>query len=99
MKLRILKNLVLFGVIFGLGFLTHAFFFPDVLVNGFSDVSAIVIPNTSPTSTQNVNDSFLTTITFDGNHFNRHSLVIPIASYVVIENISKDSLMWLVSNN
>jgi hypothetical protein len=69
-----------------------------VLVNGFSDFQSIVIPNLSPTPAQDVNSTFLTKITYDGKHFSRHSLVIPPASYVKIENISKDTLMWLISN-
>ena len=99
MKLRILKKLILFGVFFGLGFLTHALFFPDVLINGFSDVQSIVIPNVSPTPAQDVNSTFMTKITYDGKHFSRHSLVIPPSSYIKIENISTDTLMWLISNN
>ena len=99
MKLRVIKNIILFGIFFGLGFLTHALFFPDVLVNGFTDVSSIIIPNTSPTPAGDVNSTFLTKITYDGKRFSRHSLVIPPESYVKIENINKDSLMWLISNN
>jgi len=99
MKLRFFKKLLLFGVFFVLGFLTHAFFFPDVLINGFSDISNIAIPNTSPTPGQDVNSTFFTKITYNGSHFSRHSLVIPISSYVMIENMSTTSRMWLVSNN
>jgi hypothetical protein len=98
MKLHTVRNLLLLGFVFGLGFLTHAFIFPDVLVNGFSDVQNLVIPNVSPTPNQNTNDTFQTTITFDGTHFSRHSLVLPFESYIIIKNISQNSLMWLLSN-
>lgn len=100
MKFRIIKKLLIFGVIFALGFFTHALFFPDVLVNGFADVSAIVVPNTSPTpGGQDVNNTFMTKITYNNKRFSRHSLVIPIESYVQIENQSETDRMWLVSNN
>ena|SRR5258708_3702576 len=99
MKLRFLKKLLLFGIIFILGFLTHAFFFPDFLINGFSDISAITLPNTSPTPGQDVNSTFFTKITYNGSHFSRHALIVPIDSYVMIENMSTDSRMWLLSNN
>jgi hypothetical protein len=93
------KLIFIFIIAFSAGFLTHALFFPDVLVNGFTDVKAIVVPNTSPTSAQDVNSTFLTKITYNGKRFSRHSLVVPTASYVLIENLSTDSRMWLVSNN
>jgi hypothetical protein len=99
MKLRIIKNLLLFLIFFGLGFITHALFFPDVLVNGFSDIQNLVIPNISPTPGQDTNDNFQTTITYDGKHFSRHSLVLPFESYIIIKNTSQNSLMWLISNN
>ena len=99
MKLRIIKKILLFGFIFFLGFITHALFFPDMLVNVFTDVSAIAVPNTSPTPAVDVNSSFMTTITYNNKHFSRHSLVIPTASYVIIENLSTTDRMWLLSNN
>src|SRR5579872_5077194 len=99
MKPRIVKKILLFSAFFILGFLTHAFFFPDFLINGFSDISNIAIPDISPTPGQDVNSTFFTKITYNDSHFSRHSLVIPISSYVMIENMSTTSRMWLLSNN
>lgn len=100
MKLRIIRNLFLFAVIFGLGFLTHALFFPDILANGFTDVSSIVIPNTAPTqAASSPQDKFETVITYDGAHFNRHNIKISVGNYLTIRNMAKQNQMWLISND
>lgn len=100
MKLGIIKKLILFGFVFGLGFLTHALFFPDVLANGFTDVSSIVIPNTAPTqAVAGAHYSFMTTITYDGTHFSRHNVAIHVGNYLMIKNVAKQKLMWLRSND
>src|SRR5271154_4173737 len=99
MKIRILRNLLLFSFIFGLGFLTHALFFPDVLANGFTDIESIVIPIPTPTQSAGGQQySFQTTITYDGTHFSRHNIAIAVGNYLAIKNIAKQNLMSLVSN-
>jgi len=100
MKLRIFRNLLLLALIFCLGFLTHALFFPDVLANGFTDVASIVIP--IPTPTQGPNGSqydFQTTITYKEGHFSRHNIVIRAGNYLSIKNIAQQHPMWLISND
>ena len=99
MKLRIIRNLIFFALFFGLGFLTHALFFPDVLANGFTDFSSIVIPNTSPTQTAGPQYNFETTITYDGDHFSRHNIIIGVGNYLIIQNVAKQHPMWLLSND
>jgi hypothetical protein len=100
MKLRIFRKLILFAVFFGLGFLTHALFFPDVLANGFTDVASIVIPIPTPTQAAGGQQySFQTTITYDGAHFSRHNIAIASGNYLAIKNIAKQNLMTLVSND
>jgi hypothetical protein len=93
------KNIILSVLFFGIGFLTHAFFFPDMLSNGIADVSNIVIPNTSPTPQDQGSHSFMTEIDYNEGHFSRHNITVDIGSYVLITNQSKNHLMWLISNN
>lgn len=95
-----IRNLVLFCLIFVAGFLTHALFFPDVLANGFTDVESIVIPIPTPTqSAAGPQYAFQTTITYDGAHFSRHNITIHVGNYLIIKNISKTQLMSLASND
>ena len=99
MKLRIIRNFIFFVVVFGLGFLTHALFFPDILANGFTDVSSIVIPNSFPTQAVGPHYAFQTVITYDGDHFSRHNIVMGLGNYLIIKNIAKQHPMWLLSND
>jgi hypothetical protein len=95
-----MKRFILFLVFFSFGFLTHAFFFPDFLANGISDVQQIAIPNAGPTKAIDSNLKFETKITYDGEHFNRHTVTIGVGSYLLITNTTKENkLMWLLSNN
>ncbi len=91
-----MKKLILFAVIFALGFFTHAIFFPDTFSNILVDTKNIVIPDSQPTPEGN---KLITTITYDGERFSDHSLHITTTSYVVIKNNSKEKRMELVSNN
>src|SRR5690348_12024836 len=97
MKNKLLILLIL-SLTFLAGFLTHAFFFPDVLSGGISDVSQIVIPNPTPTGTTKLRD-LINTVTYDGEHFSRHTLTIEVGTYLAVKNSSPDKLMWLNSNN
>lgn len=81
------------------GFLTHAFFFPDVLSNGLTDVSNIIIPNASPTNTTSANNEpLITKIAFNGTRFTKHAVTIGFTRYIQIVNTSKTERMNLVSN-
>jgi len=100
MKLRVIRNLILFVVIFGAGFVTHALFFPDILANGFTDVESIVVPIPTPTQAAGGQQyAFQTVITYDGAHFSRHNITIQVGNYLSIKNISPQALMSLASND
>lgn len=91
------KKLLSFILFFFLGFLTHAFVFPDFLANGFTDVSKIVIPEPSNAPAQAA-DQQLTIIEFDGKKFSRNNIRVGFTRYLQIVNTSPDKLMWLNSN-
>lgn len=92
MKKRIFLTLFAFFA----GFLTHALIFPDFLANGFTDISQIVIPESSPTTSHI--DPIISQITYDGEHFSRHTVRIAYTRYIQITNMSPDKQMWLLSN-
>ncbi len=93
------KNLIILVVAFAAGFLTHAFFFPDILSNGITDIGQIVLPNPTSTQTKSVtSDPLITTIYFDGERFSRTNVTIGFTRYIQIINNSKNKLMWLISN-
>src|SRR5947207_515167 len=93
------KNLLFILLAFLAGFLTHAFFFPDFLANGITDVSQIVIPQATPADSGNKIDPLITKISFDGEHFSRHNVTIRFSRYLQITNTSHENLMSLTSNN
>jgi hypothetical protein len=93
-----IKNIILFLIIFALGFLTHALFFPDVLSNGITDVSNLVIPNPTSADPAKQTDEAFTKVTYDGTHFSRHNVTISFTRYIQITNVSADKLMWLNSS-
>lgn len=84
---------------FGLGFITHALYFPDILANGIVDVQKVVLPNTVPTLAPGTNESdFETKITYDGENFSRNNIKIGVGNYLTITNTSPNKPMWLQSN-
>lgn len=92
------KNITLSILFFIFGFLTHAFFFPEVLSNGIADVQNSIVPNLTPTGTAGQpNDPLLTRVTFDGSQFSRHNVTIAFTRYIEIVNANPDTLMWLSS--
>ncbi len=91
------KNIILSIIFFFLGFLTHAFFFPDILSNGITDVKNIAIPNLTPTGGGQQNDPLITKIGFDGEQFSRHNVTIGFTRYIQIVNTSENTLMELQS--
>ena len=98
------KSIFLSILFFALGFLTHAFFFPDVLVNGLNALlpqdTASPQVNTTVQNQNNNNSAFMTEITYDGERFSRHNVTIEVGNYLTITNTSKENkLMWLYSNN
>lgn len=94
------KALLIVVLGFVAGFLTHALFFPDVLANGISDITQVVLPLPTPTQAAGgTQSSFITTITYDGTRFNRHNITIDVGNYLIIVNGAKQNLMWLVSND
>ncbi len=98
------KSIIVCIVFFTLGFFTHAFFFPDFLANGLEafmpkDTTADPAVNAAPQN-QSDNNAFMTSITYDGEHFSRHNITIEVGSYLTITNTGKNNqLMWLFSNN
>ena len=83
-----------------LGFFIHALFFPDVFSNGIFVTPALPTPDQGQTQAPSTNKvQNITTITFDGQNFSRHNVAIEQSRYIVIVNTSKDTLMWLSSNN
>src|SRR5688500_8786928 len=89
------KNIFLSILFFGLGFLTHAFFFPDILANGITDVQQIASPNAKQTSGSENNDPLFTEVTFDGKRFSRNNVTIGFTRYIKIVNTSETDLMEL----
>ena len=92
------KSLITIIITFSLGFLTHAFFFPDVLTNGITDVKNIIIPNSGSTANSQTNNPLFTEITFDGERFSRHNITIGYTQYIRIVNTSDSKLMELVGS-
>jgi hypothetical protein len=89
------KGLLLSFLFFSAGFLTHAFFFPDVLSNGIIDVKTMIIPDTTSAGVQ-MNDPLFTKISFDGTKFSRHNITLRKTNYLRITNTNKTKLMELV---
>jgi hypothetical protein len=98
------RSIFLSIIVFFLGFLTHALFFPDMLANGldsFLPKDTAIDPQVN-TAVQNNNDhgAFLTQIEYVDGQFSRHNITIEVGSYLTITNTNKDNqLMWLYSNN
>ena len=85
---------------FGLGFITHALYFPDILANGIVDVQKVVLPNSVPTKALGTNTSdFETEITYDAKQFSRNNISIGVGNYLMITNTTDTELMWLNSND
>lgn len=91
------RKIFLFIFFFSAGFFTHALLFPDFMVNGFTDVSKIVLPEPTPTGTQKL-DPLVTEITYDGKRFSKHNVNISYTRYIQIINKSETNRMWLQSN-
>lgn len=91
------KTILLSFLTFVLGFLTHAFIFPDFLANGVTDVSRVVLPAPSAAPAQET-QPLVTKITFDGKDFSRTNITVEFSRYLQITNTSKETLMWLTSN-
>jgi hypothetical protein len=88
------------SLFFSLGFITHALLFPDFLVNGFSDIQKIALPNTASTpAPAGAKYAFETKITYDGERFSRHNIVVGVGNYLMITNLASHSPMWLTSND
>lgn len=93
------RKIFLYLFLFFAGFVTHAFFFPEVLSNGLTDVSNIIIPNNiTPTGTTN-NDPLITRIEFNGDRFSKHNVTIGFTRYIEIVNTNSTIKMNLASNN
>lgn len=92
------KNIFLSILFFGFGFLSHAFFFPDFLANGITDVQQIAAPNAKPTSGTENTDPLITEVTFDGERFSRNNVTIGFTRYIKIVNTSKTDMMELIGS-
>jgi hypothetical protein len=90
-----MKKLFLLVIVFVSGFLTHAFFFSDVLSNGIIDVKTMIIPATTSAGVE-TNDPLFTKINFDGTKFSRHTITLRKTNYLRIINTNKTKLMELV---
>lgn len=91
------KNIALSILFFALGFLTHAFFFPEILANGIADIKNVAVPNVSPTSAlSQTNDPLITRVDFDGKKFSKHNVTIGFTRYIQIVNTSKTEKMELI---
>lgn len=92
------KNIFLTITAFILGFLIHAFFFPDFLANALFTSAHVVLSNeASPSVTPQTLDPLIREITFDGTHFSRNTVSVGRTRYLSITN-SSDKLMDLISN-
>jgi hypothetical protein len=91
------RRLILFILAFTLGFLTHALLVPDFLANGLTDVSQIVLSETTSLQTGEI-DPLITQISYDGEKFSRSSINIGYTRYIQITNTNKTKPMWLQSN-
>lgn len=91
-----LKKTLFFVLAFGVGFLTHALFFPEFLSNGVVDVKNIVIPEQKTIEGTTANDPLITKITFDGKRFSRHNIVIQKTRYLQIINTNESISMELI---
>jgi len=89
-------RLIIAIIFFILGFLIHAFFFPDLLHAGITSIPDIL---TTSKGQQNTLQPTSTTITFNGTDFSQHIVTIPFSRYIIIKNISSTAQMWLVSTD
>lgn len=86
-------------VAFGLGFLVHAFFFPDVWYNGLAALTKKNIEVKSAPVPQNSNEQFFTYVTYQDGKFRPGKVTIKRSNYLAVTNLNAKEFMWLVSDN
>jgi len=94
-RLRLLFVIVsVFSLGFGAAFLL---FVSDVLPVKQSPIT--FLPQQNANLEQTATDNFITYVNYDGSKFNPKTVTIKKGNYIAITNKSKNSLMWLVSDN
>lgn len=92
------KSIILFFIAFFFGFFVHLILFPNFFcANNFFTVKKLVPPVQKTNSVQK--DDFITYVNYDGNNFIPNQVTIKRGNYLAITNQSKDTLMWLFSDN
>lgn len=92
-------------LVFTLGFLVHAFFFPDFLYNGLRQALNIYNPQSAKLlgvqTEKNTQPQyqFMTYVNYNNGRFDPASVTIKRSYYLAITNMSKKEQMWLVSDH
>lgn len=95
-----MRTVVYVLIIFSLGFLVHAFFFPNFLYKGLSPIKGIVLGiNDKNSVNEAFNYSFLNYVNFSDGQFDKREITIRKGDYIIITNKDNKQLMWLMSDN
>ncbi len=98
-----MKSKIVLVLFFFLGFIVHAFFFPDFLYDGwryFQKQPENVFKNTIPNAARPTDATpFITSIDYENQIFSKRNVQIHLGNYLAITNMQKDHSMWLESDN
>ena len=90
------RTVLLFIFAFGIGFITHALFFPEVLSNGILFKPEVLISN-DPLKTFETPEENEYIVEYRNGKFSRTNITVPVGRYFVLINKSPDTLMDVVS--
>lgn len=95
--LNLVKRILLVIILaFGLGFLTHALFFPDLLSNGIIFKPELLISN-DPIKNFEKPEAAEYVVEYRDGKFSRSNITVPVGRYFILINKSPDTLMNVVS--
>ncbi len=93
-----LKKSLIFVFIFFLGFVTHAIFFPDVLLEQLTSGGKQIVGIEKKTPEQKI-EPLIRTVSYTIHGFSPKAVVIRYGNYIAIKNTSKGTLMSLTSTH
>ncbi len=92
------KIFFLFFLFFLLGFIVHAVFFPDLLLNRFISFDTELIgPQNKTVTPTPLFGSSTSVVLYENGRFHPSSAVLKKSNRLIIKNNSKDEPMWLES--
>ncbi len=86
-------------IAFSVGFVVHAFFFPDVLYNGLAMFTKKNFGEPAVAPTTEPDNQFFTYVNYRDGKFRPGKVTIKRSNYLAITNLNPDEFMWLVSDN